>query len=390
MRLNDIFDFINNPILATTATVITAAVATLLLHAIVTSLLVRIGVRSAYLHTFLKGSVAPLRLLLPMLAMKASLAAAPADFPWLLLWDHLILIAIIASTTWLAVNALIGVRDVIMLRYPADLADNLISRRIQTQTTVLMRTLSGVVILLGAATALMTFPEVRQVGASLLASAGIAGVIAGFAAKPLLGNLIAGLQIAMAQPIRIDDVVIVQGEWGRIEEITGAYVVVKIWDERRLIVPLQWFIENPFENWTRSDAHLIGSVFLWTDYRLPLEPLRQELKKICEAAPEWDRRVCLLQVTDTSERAMQLRALVSAGDSARAWDLRCRVREGLIAFLQREHAEALPRVRAELTEAAHAHDEREAQQGASNELSTARGRATPAPPERASAPPDNR
>jgi len=390
MRLNDIFDFINNPILATTATVITAAVATLLLHAIVTSLLVRIGVRSAYLHTFLKGSVAPLRLLLPMLAMKASLAAAPADFPWLLLWDHLILIAIIASTTWLAVNALIGVRDVIMLRYPADLADNLISRRIQTQTTVLMRTLSGVVILLGAATALMTFPEVRQVGASLLASAGIAGVIAGFAAKPLLGNLIAGLQIAMAQPIRIDDVVIVQGEWGRIEEITGAYVVVKIWDERRLIVPLQWFIENPFENWTRSDAHLIGSVFLWTDYRLPLEPLRQELKKICEAAPEWDRRVCLLQVTDTSERAMQLRALVSAGDSARAWDLRCRVREGLIAFLQREHAEALPRVRAELTEAAHAHDEREAQQGASTELSTARGRATPAPPERASAPPDNR
>jgi small-conductance mechanosensitive channel len=390
MRLNDIFDFINNPILATAATVITAAMVTLLLHAIVTSLLIRIGMRSAYLHTFLKGSVAPLRLVLPMLAMKASLAAAPANFPWLLLWDHLILIAIIASTTWLAVNALIGVRDVIMLRYPADLADNLISRRIQTQTTVLMRTLSGVVILLGAATALMTFPEVRQVGASLLASAGIAGVIAGFAAKPLLGNLIAGLQIAMAQPIRIDDVVIVQGEWGRVEEITGAYVVVKIWDERRLIVPLQWFIENPFENWTRSDAQLIGSVFLWTDYRLPLEPLRQELKKICEAAPEWDRRVCLLQVTDTSERAMQLRALVSAGDSARAWDLRCRVREGLIAFLQREHAEALPRVRAELTEAAHAHDERDAQQGASTELSTASGRATPAPPERASAPPNIR
>lgn len=380
MRLNDLFDFINSPILATTATVITAALLMLLLHALVTSVVRRLIAHNTYLQAFVRGSVAPLRLLLPLLAAQTAFAAAPKNFPWLALWRHAILILIIAGGTWLLVNMVVGFRDVLTLRYPATIADNLMARRVQTQVTVLMRTLAGVIVLVGIAAALMTFPDVRQVGASLLASAGLAGVVAGFAAKPVLGNLIAGLQIAMAQPIRIDDVVIVQGEWGRIEEITGAYVVVRIWDERRLVVPLQWFIENPFENWTRISSQLIGTVFLWMDYSLPLEPLRQELQKICEAAPEWDRRVCILQVTDASERAMQVRALVSASDSGRAWDLRCRVREGLIAFLQREHPEALPRIRAELTEAAPTHHEHAAERGSTDQRATAVGRATPEVP----------
>lgn len=284
---------------------------------------------------------------MPLLALQAVWAAAPREYPLLAGLSHTTLLLVIAAATWLLVNALVGLRDAIALRYRADVADNLLARRIQTQTTVIMRTLSGLLILLGIAAGLMTFPDVRQVGASLLASAGLAGLVVGFAAKPTLGNIIAGLQIALSQPIRIDDVVIVEGEWGRVEEITGAYVVLKLWDERRLIVPLQWFIEHPFQNWTRQSAQILGTVLLWTDYRLPVDAVRREAERICKASPEWDGRVCGVQVTETSERAMQIRVLLSAADSGRNWDLRCRVREGLITFLQREHGEALPRVRLE-------------------------------------------
>jgi small-conductance mechanosensitive channel len=204
------------------------------------------------------------------------------------------------------------------------------------------------VLLVGVASALMQFPSVRQFGTSLLASAGLAGLAAGIAARPVLANLIAGLQIGLTQPLRLDDVVIIQGEWGRIEEITSTYVVVRIWDERRLVVPLQWIIENPFQNWTRTSAELLGTVTLWLDYRVPLDSLRAELERICRAAPQWDQRVAAIQVVDTSERAMQVRCLVSAADSGKTWDLRCRVREALIDFLQSKHPDALPRLRTEV------------------------------------------
>jgi small-conductance mechanosensitive channel len=157
----------------------------------------------------------------------------------------------------------------------------------------------------------------------------------------VFSNLIAGLQLALAQPLRIDDVLIVQGEWGRVEEITGTYVVLKIWDERRLIIPLQWFIENPFQNWTRSNAQIIGTVFVWVDYRMPLEPLREAARRACEAAPEWDKRLCLLQVVEAGERSMQLRVLVTSGNSSLNWDLRCKVREALVDFMQREYPQYL-------------------------------------------------
>jgi small-conductance mechanosensitive channel len=196
--------------------------------------------------------------------------------------------------------------------------------------------------LVGLGLILMTFPGVRQVGASLLASAGVAGLVAGIAARPVIGNLIAGVQIAMAQPIRIDDVLIVEGEWGRVEEITGTYVVLRIWDQRRMIIPLQWFIETPFQNWTRSSAEIIGTVFLWCDYRMPIEPLRKAAQLACEAAKEWDKRLCLLQVTEAGEHSMQLRVLVTAADSSQAWDLRCKVREALVDFMQREYPQFLP------------------------------------------------
>lgn len=255
----------------------------------------------------------------------------------------------IAVLTWLLMRLAAAVGDAIIRAHPIDTADNLEARRIHTQTRVLARTVMVLIVIIGTGAALMTFPNVRQIGASLLASAGVAGLVAGIAARPVLGNLIAGLQIALSQPIRLDDVVIIQGEWGRIEEISGTYVSVRLWDQRRLIVPLQWFIENPFQNWTRSSAELIGTVFLYVDYRLPLEPLRAELARIVADAPQWDGRVQVLQVTDATERSMQLRALVSARDSSLAWDLRCRVREGLIAFINAHYPHCLPRERTEWT-----------------------------------------
>jgi hypothetical protein len=214
---------------------------------------------------------------------------------------------------------------------------------------VLARSVMVVIVIIGFGGALMTFPAVRQVGASLLASAGVAGLVAGIAARPVLGNLIAGLQIALSQPIRLDDVVVIQGEWGRVEEITGTYVSIRIWDQRRLIVPLQWFIENPFTNWTRNSSQIIGTVFFFVDYRMPLAPMREELERILQNAPEWDKRVQVLQVTDATEKSMQLRVLVSSFDSGLNWDLRCRVREGLLNFMQSSYPQFLPRTRADIS-----------------------------------------
>ena len=273
--------------------------------------------------------------------------AAPDSLFGIVVVRHSVAILLIAAATWLAVVLTNTVTDAMSALHPADVENNLQARRIQTQTRVLARMLSSIFVLLGIAFALLTFPDVRNIGTSLLASAGIAGLVVGIAARPALANLLAGLQIALTQPIRIDDVVIVEGEWGRIEDIGRAFVTVAIWDQRRLVVPLQYFIEKPFQNWTRSSSEIIGTVFLWVDYGMPLDALRAELKRLCEGTPLWDKRVCLIQVTEVSERAMQLRALVSAADAGRAWDLRCLVREGLLDYIRREHPQFLPRVRAE-------------------------------------------
>jgi len=288
--------------------------------------------------------------LLPLVALQAVWTSAPDDLPLVQTVRHINGMLVIACVTWLGLRCVKAVGETMALRYPLDIADNLNARRIQTQVRVLVQCLNVVVIILGTGMILMSFPPVRQIGASLLASAGLAGLAAGFAAKPVLGNLIAGLQIAISQPIRIDDVVIVENEWGRIEEISGTYVVVKIWDERRMVVPLQYFIEKPFQNWTRSTSSLIGSVFLWVDYSIPLDALRDEVKRVCEEIPHlWDGRVCVLQVTDTSEKSMQLRVLLSSGDSSRSWDARCHMRERLITWVNRHYPECLPQLRAEIS-----------------------------------------
>jgi len=257
-------------------------------------------------------------------------------------------IGVIFTLTWLVIAAVECIEQVIHDKYRIDVEDNLHQRKIQTQTRVLVRAIQVLVVVFGSAAVLMTFDGVRQFGASLLASAGLAGLVIGLAARPVVANLIAGVQIALTQPIRIDDVVIVEGEWGRIEEITTTYVVVKIWDERRLVVPLSFFIENSFQNWTRTSAELLGTVFLFVDYTAPLDELRAELQRFVEGRAEWDKRVCQIVVTDTTERTMQIRALVSARSSGKLWDLRCAVREHLLAYLQQRVPDALPRLRAEV------------------------------------------
>lgn len=262
---------------------------------------------------------------------------------------HLTALLTIVCLTWLSTRAVQSIADTIVEVNPINLSDNLAARRIHTQTRVLARSINVLIIVIGTGMALMTLPALRQIGTSLLASAGVAGLVVGLAAKPVLGNLLAGLQLAISQPIRLDDVVIVENEWGQIEEITGTYVVVRIWDQRRLIVPLQWFIEHPFQNWTRSNAELLGSVMLWVDFRLPMEPLRVEAQRLCSSLQEWDGRVCVVQVTDTNEHGMQVRILVSAADSPRAFDLRCKVREGLLDFVQRHYPDCLPLRRTETT-----------------------------------------
>jgi small-conductance mechanosensitive channel len=329
------------------AVAVLAVAVALLAYWTVVRVLRRIVARSPVAGAALARTVVPAGWLLPLVALQAVWEAAPDGLPGLRTVSHLTTIALIVAVAVSAMAAIAGVQDAFALARPSQGSDDFGGRRLHTQIRVLARTANVFVVLVAAAIVLTMFPAVRHVGASLLASAGLAGIVAGFAARPVLGNLIAGLQIGLSQPIRLDDVVIVEGEWGVIEEITGAFVVVRIWDERRLVVPLQWWIEHPFQNWTRSSTRLIGTVFLWVDYRMPVEPLRAELARICGAAPEWDRRVAVLQVTEAGERAMQVRALVSAADAGRAWDLRCRVREALVAYVQREYPAYLPRVRAD-------------------------------------------
>jgi small-conductance mechanosensitive channel len=290
---------------------------------------------------------APLRLLVPAIALAITLPYLTLPDTTRVVGRHVLTLWLIAAFAWLSVRAVRFVRDLILGRYDIQQADNLHARRMYTQIRLIERVVVIGVWVMAAAAMMMSFTRVRAIGVSLLASAGAMSIVLGLAAQRTLGNLIAGIQIAIAQPIRVEDAVVVEGEWGWIEEITLTYVVVKIWDLRRLIVPISYFVEKPFQNWTRTSADLLGSVFIYADYTLPVQPVREELQRILDASERWDRKVGVLQVVDTTERTMQLRALMSAPDSPTAWDLRCEVREKLIAFLQDRFPDSFPRVRLE-------------------------------------------
>ncbi|WP_051359855.1 mechanosensitive ion channel family protein [Adhaeribacter aquaticus] len=253
---------------------------------------------------------------------------------------------LIGSFAWCLIKFVYVGEDLIKHRFQITKPDNFRERKLFTQLQFVKQVIIILIIFVAAALILMSFATVRKIGTGLLTSAGIASVIIGFAAQRSIGNLLAGFQIAFTQPIRIDDVLVVEGEWGRVEEITFTYVVLHIWDERRLVLPLNYFIEKPFQNWTRTTARILGTVFLYTDYTIPVEAVRQELINIVHPHKLWDKRVCVLQVTDSKEQTLELRALVSAADSGSAFDLRCEVRERLVKFIQTNYPECLPKTRA--------------------------------------------
>lgn len=330
---------------ATALMALAAVLAALVAHYVLSRVLRRATRGAPIVHAVLVNCEGAAGAVLPLLALQPVWQLAPDSLRLIDNVRHLNGLLLIAALTWLAMAAIEGLAQGVIARHPVDVEDNMQARRVHTQARVLSRSAMVLVLIAGISMALMTFPGARQVGASLLASAGVLGIVGGLAARPVFSNLIAGLQLALAQPIRLDDVLIVQGEWGRVEEITGTYVVLRIWDERRLIIPLQWFIENPFQNWTRASSQIHQAIYLHVDFATPLEPLRAELRRVAEAAPEWDGRTCSLVIVDATERTMKIRALVSARASGPAFDLGCKVREALFGFLAREYPHCLPTVR---------------------------------------------
>lgn len=342
-------EFVNSvhPVVGASVAIVVAAFVGLVVHALLFAAARRVSSRtpSEMDDEAIRRFRAPSRLAIPLLAVQVVLPRLPVSEGVSGLLGHLLSLGLIGAITWAAVRAVTLFERWLLREHRIDVADNLEARRMHTQVKVLGRTISILVAIVGISVALMTFPQVRQVGASLLASAGIAGIAVGLAARPLITNLIAGIQIALTEPIRLDDVVIVEGEWGRVEEFTATYVVIRIWDDRRLVVPLGYFLEKPFQNWTRRTADLLGTVYLHLDYEVPVPRIREELERLVKDDEDWDGRVQGVQVTNTSPEAVEVRALVSAGDASKAWNLRCRVREGLIDFLQREYPASLPRTR---------------------------------------------
>jgi small-conductance mechanosensitive channel len=288
------------------------------------------------------------RWILPLLAVVVAAPTLPLPPIAKSALQHAVGVALIAVMGWLAVLFTDVIIDVFETRYRTDTADNLTARKMQTQLNVLRRIIDVLIIFITIGIALMTFPTIHQIGTSVLASAGVAGIVVGLAMKPTLSSLVAGIQIALTQPMRIDDVVVVNGEWGRIEEIHTFFVVVRIWDLRRLVLPLSYFIEQPFENWTRTSADLLSYIYLWVDYSVPVDELRQEFTRLLKSSPKWKGEVNVLQVVDANDHAIEIRALMDAPDSSQSWDLQCYIREGLIKFLQQKFPDSLPRYRGEV------------------------------------------
>ncbi|WP_063684557.1 mechanosensitive ion channel family protein [Bradyrhizobium stylosanthis] len=301
--------------------------------------------RLPLLGVFIERTSGPAQLALCLAAVALVLPLAPLSDAFRTPLTSLFVVAFIALIGWISIRVV----DMSAARYLQnfrDVSENLIARKHVTQVRVFKRVTDIIIVIITVSTALMTFDSVRQYGVSLFASVGAAGIIVGLAARPLLSNLIAGLQIAITQPIRIEDAVIIENEWGWVEDIASTYVVIRLWDWRRMVVPLSYFIEKPFQNWTRDTASLIGVIALHVDYRADVPRIRRWLEEAVKQSKLWDGAVVNLQVIDADSRTIELRALVSARNAPQSWDLRCEMREKLIAFIRDEMPEALPRERA--------------------------------------------
>ncbi|RWX78978.1 mechanosensitive ion channel [Neorhizobium lilium] len=289
----------------------------------------------------------PLRLAILTWTLSLGATVAPLTSDQASIIRHVLFLGFVLVVGWTARTALHIWMTVYLRRFKLDAEDNLLARTHVTQSRILERIAQVLIIGVTIAMMLLTFPAVQQYGVSLLASAGVAGIVLGLALQPVLKNVFAGIQLAITQPIRIDDALIVEGEWGNVEEITSTYVVVKLWDWRRMILPLSYFIEQPFQNWTREGAALIGTVMIYLDYSVPVEAIRRKVEEIVAGSTLWDKRVVAVQVTDFRETTMEVRILASANNAPKVFDLRCEIREKLIEFIQREYRHGLPRVRTE-------------------------------------------
>ena len=328
---------------------IVAIVLALLVHGALSRVLaLAVARRDMFWRSLVKRTNQPLRFLLIVLALRLAAAIAPLPPEQAELISHGFVLAIIILAVIGARTALHIWLTLYLRRFKLDAEDNLLARKHVTQSRILERIAVTLLVVVGVAAGLMTFDGVAQWGVSLLASAGAAGIVVGFALQPLLKNIFAGLQLAITQPIRIDDALLIEGEWGNVEEITSTYVVIRVWDWRRLIIPLSYFIEQPFQNWTREGAALIGVVTINLDYTAPISEIRAKVEEIARASPLWEGGVVGVQVTDFKEFTMEVRILISARNAGRTFDLRCEMREKLIAFLQAEYPQALPRLRSDV------------------------------------------
>ncbi len=257
---------------------------------------------------------------------------------------------LILAFAWFIIQVIRRIKTIFLNRFDISLEDNLKSRKLHTQINILEKVLVFIIVLSTIGLILLSFENIRKIGIGIFASAGLAGIIIGISAQKVVGTLLAGIQIAITQPFRIDDAVLVENEWGWIEEINLTYVVVKLWDQRRLVLPSTYFLEKPFQNWTRNNADIIGSVFLYTDYTIPFDALRKELTSLLTKSDLWDQKVNVLQVTDSKENTLEIRILVSAKNSPTAWDLRVHIREKMIEFIQNNYPDSLPKTRIAITD----------------------------------------
>lgn len=304
--------------------------------------------RDLFWRSLVSRTERPARFAIVVAALAIGATIAPLTIRLTAIINHVLLICFILLVAWMIRTAMHIWTTVYLRRFKLDSEDNLLARKHVTQSHILLRIGDTLIVVIALAAALMTFNAVRQYGVSLLASAGAAGIVVGLALQPVLKNLFAGIQLAVTQPIRIDDGLLVEGEFGNVEEITSTYVVIKLWDWRRMILPLSYFIEKPFQNWTRDDAALIGSILIYLDYSVPIAALRAEAERIAKSSPLWDTKVINVSVNDFREATMEVRILVSASSGGRVSDLKSEMREQLIGFIQREYPSALPRFRAEM------------------------------------------
>ncbi|WP_304068391.1 mechanosensitive ion channel family protein [Pedobacter glucosidilyticus] len=300
----------------------------------------------SFIQSALRYASKPLSLLFPLFVFYLMIPLLKLSSVFIQIINKSVEIAFIIGFAYLLINIINIIQDFVLHSYSLQKDDNLRERRILTQLQFIRKFFVAFIIILTIAAVLFSFEGMRKIGAGLLTGVGIGGIIIGFAAQKSLGNLLAGFQIAFTQPIRIDDVLVVENEWGRVEEITLTYVVLHIWDQRRLILPINYFIEKPFQNWTRTSSDILGTVFIYTDYNIPLDALRQEFIRLLNHTPLWDKKVQIIQVTDAKEQTIEIRALMSAGNSSKAFDLRCYIRENLIDFIQKNYPDSLPKLRA--------------------------------------------